>query len=691
MLMLLACTFLFEEEKGVYNIQPWMLEPAAFRGVVVDEKDKPVAGATVFSEYDEVRPKATTDAKGGFTVTVPPGRAGMHHVTAFADGGARMSTPLPLRDQFGKTLMLKLKPAKAVQIVVVDKNGKPVPKATVVARSRPVGVMMPQIVGDDGMMKLWIPAEDRLDTIAAYKDGVGLDYLHFERENDQRTSSAAYLKQPGSDRITLTLAGAKPLTVRVKDPAGKPVVGAKVRVPNLTIQGRGSEYLNLYGHDDFVRESNADGVVEFAALPVNATRAPYIDAFSTTHSRVIPRFEGFPSDSPVREIVMAPRVELAGVVLDVEGKPAANAVVRIDGVDFRMGWGRSALVQSDANGRFRCMAQPNELYHFVAGRGRFASPVRSIVVNDKPVGGIELTMFPATRIYGKAGSAGAWKPGVGGLFVLQQRVPEYRDLPVAQQTLPEARYSRFAHVSSSGDIDKDGNYEMWVGPGTYYYTVDPYAKKETVIVVNGQKEIKQDFEPRVLPEKLRLDGKVVLERDPTKAVAGAEVKGHMPDSLNFKSGRRHLMVSGQPVTDAEGKFFVTRDVGEGLLEARTGDGKLAGTATFTERQKSIIIRVGPSVTIKGRVVDSDGKPKAKYEVMWSRITDRFSSGGVFSGRETTNDKGEFEILGLIPNQEYHLMGVLKRDDGNQPQSYRRLVELKPALPGVLDAGDLKAP
>jgi len=689
MFLLLASAILVETEKGVLNIEPWMLEPTTFTGVVVDESDKPVANATVFSQFQEVRPKATTNAAGEFSITVPPGRGGTSYAVAFADGGARMSTPLLLRDQIGKKLTLKLKPAKAVNVKVIDKQGQPVPQATVVVRSRPAGVMMPQATGADGVKMLWMPADDRLDAIAAYKAGVGLDYRNFERETYDGATNATRLKQPGAEPIVFTLNGATSLKVRLKEPSGKPVARAKVFLLHLTKKGRGEDELNLYGHDDFMRTSNAEGVVEFAEWPADVARAPYFTVLSSTHSREFKRFGDEPSNSPVREIVMLPKVELSGVVLDAEGKPAANAYVRIDGVEVGPAHAPSKLLKTDAAGRFRCMGQANELYHFMAARGRFASAVTSRVVNDKPVGDVELTLFPATRLYGKAGSPGAWRVGGGGVFVLQQRVPEYRNLPIEQQTLPAAPFPRSQNMGGHSEIDKDGNYEMWVGPGIYVYTVDPYERKEIVIDVNGQAEIKQDFPVRSTGQRLQLEGRVVLERDPTKPVDGATVRCHMP----MVGGHpvRHPQINGASVTGPDGKFALKRDAGDGFVEARTHDGKLAGTSTFKGEQKSVVIRVGPTVTVKGRVVDAAGKPMPKFEIQWSRIVDRFISGGTFSGRETTNDKGEFEIRGLIPGLQYTFLGPIKRSDDERPQSYHRLIEFTPSVPGLFDAGDLKMP
>ena len=690
MILLFACISLFEESKpeenGVLNIKPWMLEPTKITGVVVDETDKPVANATVFSWFDDVRPKATTNAAGEFSMTVSPGRAGMSRAFAFVDGGARMSTALLLRDEVGKNLTLKLKSAKAIEVRIIDKSGRPVPMATVVVRCRYAGVMIPQASGDDGTKRCWVPADDWIDTIAAYKDGVGIDFRNFERQNERRSNNAMRLKQPGAEPIILTLDGAKSATVLLKEPSGKPVVGAKVYFRHLTKKNHGDDELNLFGFDDFTRTSDATGAVTYHVLPAEAARAPYFDVHSETHSRKINRFGDELSNAPIREMVMVPRVELSGVVLDSEGKSAANAHVRIDGVDFRPGWVRSAIVKTDANGRFRCMAQPNDLYYFMAARGRFASAVISKVVSDKSIADVELRMVPATRLFGKAGSPGAWRPEAGGIFVLHQRLLQYRDLPIEQQTLPYPPFQQGSNMGAHSEIDKDGNYEMWVGPGTYVYSVDPYEHKEIVVSVNGQTEIKQDFPARVTPQRLELEGRVVLERDPTKPVNAATVKGHMP-----MAGRRHLFVSGTPVTGKDGKFVLSRDSGDGIVEARTDDGKLAGTATFKGEQKTVVIRVGPTVTVKGRLLDSDGKPMPKFEIQWSRIVERFMSGGTFSGRETTNEKGEFEIRGLIPGQQYTIQGPIKRSDENQIPSYRQLIEFTPSVPGVFDAGDLKMP
>lgn len=693
MVALLACLCLFDEPpkaKGeVLRVQRTWFESTPIEGVVVDVDGKPVNGATVFSDFHGSRPSVVSGEGGAFRIVMPPKWTGYNHITASIDGGKKMSEPAPAKDYVGKKLALTLKPSKPVKVKAVDGDGKPVPMATVAVGTRYARGMPPKRLDADGTGVVWLPPGDLLHSLAVYKDGVGLDYKHFEIGMPNAVGASHWLKQPGEEPVVFKLDGARHVKLKFVDPDGKPIEGVRTRVTNFEKKNRGDDYFNPYGEDDFFATSNDKGLVEFRNLPKDLSRGLHFDIESDTHFNPGKRFDSG-DDGDERVYTMPPKVELSGIVMGTDGKPAGKAVVMYQGQSPNRFDPSGVAIRADSEGRFRALVPSEHFYIIRAAKGPAASSVTAKVVNKAPLRDLKLVLLPSTRLHGKLvrpeGQTEFRKD-----LQLSLKAPAYDSLPLEQQTLGGRLFGVEDGFHVSIELDKDGNYETWLGPGKYLYRVDPYSRKTEAFEVNGQPELRKDFGPMVQHESLRLDGKVVLERDPTKAVAGAEVKGHMPDSLNRNSGRRHLMVNGRPVTDEQGKFFVTRDVGEGILEAKTADGKLVGTATFTDRQKTIVIRVGPSVTIKGRVVDSDGKPKAKYEVQWSRITDRLMSGGVFSGREMTNNKGEFEIRGLIPNAEYHLSGVFKRDADGNAYSWKRMAELKPALQGLHDAGDLKAP
>ena len=229
----------------------------------------------------------------------------------------------------------------------------------------------------------------------------------------------------------------------------------------------------------------------------------------------------------------------------------------------------------------------------------------------------------------------------------------------------------------------EGTYQAWVGRGTYRVGASNLTADARSLVVNGEPEIRQDLVVSKAFERIRLDGLVVLSSDPSKGVVGASVGGI------GTAGSRFFVRPAQ--TRDDGKFTLERETGDGVFEARSLDGKLAGTAGIKGAQKTVVIRIGPTATIKGRLVDAKGVPIPRREILYTSLEHTHVYSGHFSGKTNTNDRGEFEFPGLVVGCKYWLTAATRWDEKGDATTWNHLPEITVPLPGVFDAGDLKLP
>ena len=80
-------------------------------------------------------------------------------------------------------------------------------------------------------------------------------------------------------------------------------------------------------------------------------------------------------------------------------------------------------------------------------------------------------------------------------------------------------------------------------------------------------------------------------------------------------------VRGSHRTDEEGKFLVERESGETIVYAYCPDKALAGfSRLLPANADNVKVVLSPTATVTGRVIDSNGKPRAKQRVgfVWPR-------------------------------------------------------------------------
>ena len=367
-------------------------------GKVVDERGKPVSGISVTAiDYDNDPVVGKSDADGGFRLRINRGRPILVASNADEtqqgffefDDGVRRGSALP-------AAKIAIGPARSIEIRLIDDEGNPVSDAVVGV----VGSYHRLASGrssQQGVCKLRVAANAPLQSIYAFKSGIGLDYLTFPGADRKTTSD---LPQPPdlSRPITMKLTGAKTVRIKLVDPKDQPIAGVGVS-PWLFQKPEWNQRddLNTSGVPDFVCKTGADGVATFDWIPTwdKGTLIFWPSDDDWNHARI----EWEPAkDRGVKVVQLQRLVPVRGHVRHADGRPAAGILVAVQGGEYP---GEST---TNDMGQFEIRVAPNGIYSFVVTDDRFvAPPVLDIAVKpDTPLDGIDLELLKsATRLHGR--------------------------------------------------------------------------------------------------------------------------------------------------------------------------------------------------------------------------------------------------------------------------------------------------
>ena len=651
---------------------------SAITGVVVDEAGKPVAGATVRALNRGVSGPVETDADGRFRITqdrIEIARPNRYAVLLARGGEGRLGLAQDFREQAGPVKVV-LKPARTVDVRVVDRDGRPVEGADVAFMASLFHLLGEGRTDAEGRWRLDVPADTKVWGVYALKPKLGFDYAPGERD---WARSPLEPIAPMPDRVTLTLDGARP-PVRIKavDGDGKPLAGVTMLVTVIAKPGREAQ-ANLASESGLWPTTGDDGCVTLDWLPEHANRALSVYIRSTAY--YLPGIgPEIPDDPRAGELVipLLPFERLGGRITTADGRPAQGARVRVGGAGAG---GRSFFgeARSDAEGRYALDVYSEQVYTVAASKGDLAAPYKTGVVvrAGKPAEGVDLPLGRATIVRGRV-TVGEDRRPAGSITV--QAVIDGGGLP------PELR--RASNQSRASvelfewrQTDEEGRYEFALGPGAYRLQGPPRVEAITLTIPpdDPPAEVVQDFAmPRPEDGPLKV---AVVDAD-GRPVAGAVVEGE------YASRTFSRWIFPKTKTDAGGTTAVTRSLDPLVLRARTPDGR-AGIARVDAEAAEVRVVAGPTATASGRFVDPAGKPLIDRELIYSiRVPPgpppRSGSQQVFGGRAPVDHQGRFTVPGLVVGEAYEMF--VTGEDGRS--GTRAEAKLAPIDAGPFALGDV---
>jgi hypothetical protein len=174
---------------------------------------------------------------------------------------------------------------------------------------------------------------------------------------------------------------------------------------------------------------------------------------------------------------------------------------------------------------------------------------------------------------------------------------------------------------------------------------------------------------------------IVVEKTPTgerpmprARVVGLHVGGY---------GGTHV------TTDDAGRFESLSKVPNMVVYAR-GDGPLAGFTSVPEDADEVKVVVSPAATVKGRVVDTEGKPQAR---IWVHVQLDFGPLGSQSAhyrlRALTDNEGRFTFAGYPVGTEGEVAALHMKD--GRPTGARTVVSFQVPILEPVELTDLIVP
>jgi beta-lactamase regulating signal transducer with metallopeptidase domain len=596
-------------------------------GVVVDEAGRPVAGAEVrlTDSFNEERARTADD--GSFVVTAGTPSLGGWRVLASVEDGARQAFGvIPFERQASvkrvTPLRLTLAPTRTVVVRVKDAQGASVSGATVaVVDNRGATLGIRSESDAQGMATLRFPVDplpgnELILWILAVKPGVGADYY----ENYRSWIPSGESKVPES--VTLVLNGARPVTIKAVDSAGRAVPDFLF---SLSFKLKGKIYrTNPNGSLRDKMRTDTHGIATFDWFPANLDSPASIggvsrEYVSTGDQRIEP---GGATELTVRVLR---KTRVSGKVTLPDGRPAAGIRIQAEGRgDSRQFHGYAFTA---AAGTYAIDAYPEQNYMVAVDDKEWAAPSRTGIVlhEGEPRAGVDFALTKGTLLHGRV-TTGPDRTPVSGMLVLGQLGEIHRDRPTGQEQL-----------GRSISTDAEGRYSVRVGPGEYqFWGADV---EHDTFKVGSEAEIVHDVH-REGP-RIPLAGVVVDADAGDRPVAGALVS----IQVIFPNGGHSF---SDAAADAEGRFRLSeRFPHPTVVYARDPEGTRAGFASCGADAREIEVPIGKAATVNGVVLDEVGKPRPGLRVRFlMRSGPVPNTAGVIRGLVLTDADGRFAFSGL---------------------------------------------
>jgi RNA polymerase sigma factor (sigma-70 family) len=587
---------------------------ARVAGQVVDEKGLAVADAIISTLELGVtmkRPTTKSAADGSFLLQLDQPAARYVTLLATADRGAQQGlfeladsgTPLGNSAQ----ARIVMKPSRTIRVRVTDGQGKGVESAAVEVSNTYIP-LAGAVTDADGRAALRVPADAHVYWVVGLKPGAGFDYFENYR------SWGGYISEPPPTDVSLVLEGARTVRIQATDSKNKPVPGVGF-VPWLLAKNGKLADVNLSGYGPlttFTAKTDRQGIATFDWIPKNLKGGIHFNCASKSY--FLTQFVLF---DPLHAQGVLPASLLKagpirGKVRFPNGKPAAGILLQAEGSRSRL------LARSGADGSYAFETNPQSPYIIAVTDDNWAAPSHHgfPMEEGKTLENLDFRLERGTLIQGKVTVGRDGKPA-----------------PDQTVTLTDNTSSLLVRWANT---DKKGHYQFRVGPG--YYEIWAPGTKHDGIAVQKQDTIPMDF---------HLER---LERGPLLGTvrAGAEEKPVARAIIQGESIGQQGHAGFKVIADFRGRFQTDRWRDRMHLYATDPEGDLAAFLTIGEEDENIDIVLVSAGKVKGRLVDSQSKPRQGIRVVGGMtMGPKNAPEGRGTAEALTDKEGRFTLGGLL--------------------------------------------
>jgi len=583
--------------------------PLRLEGQVIDAEDKPVAGATIVLSSNPPR-SATSGEDGSFAFDELVGRP--YTLTARAAQGVAGPVTAKLTDK-SDPVVLRLRAGPKV-VVTVEAEGKPVDGATVELRS--TDAMRQTTKAGTATFGPVPPGGYQL---AAWADG--------------RARTTMWINVGAGDSTEkMYLVPGAPVSGRVVDDSGAPIVGARVTYHGASDWSQQAD-ARLDGVD-----TDKDGRFSFPAIAAGSFR------FAAAHpdrARASSELVTLDGKSERRDVLITLKegAIVRGTVVDTQKAPVPGARVRI-GVTSRRGmiWDPPRQAYSDAKGTFEIKGLPRGELSAVAIHETGSSQTAEFDTSAGNVDNVTLTIDVTGTIAGVVvDSAGNPLEGIQ-----VSAGPNFRDQG-AFRDFTQFRLRGFPQELTDGA----GKFTLvGLAPGSYLVYASRSQTRggprgggggpnDGTVATTGTSNLKIVLQPEG-----GIKGKVAFADGSAPPLFTVQIGFN---SQSFTAGNGEFTIENLPPQKYE-------------LSVRGPNFQQRGTDVVVEPGK--VTDIGTFTVQKGRllagVVTSDGKPVPNATVFAGRMlfgngtsnTANFGPMGQGTKQATTDESGHFSLSGF---------------------------------------------
>ncbi|TWT83110.1 Nickel uptake substrate-specific transmembrane region [Planctomycetes bacterium CA13] len=626
-----------------------------------------------------------TDDDGKFQLLLEVKKAALKGVVIRAESsdGKQLSVSRFSSDNDSVTtegIEIQLSETKEGSIQVLDANGAPVDDASVAVQLRWPNTISGIRTDDSGRVTFRYPETDRVNSVVAWKDNVGLDYRVYSLSRRQRSDALAKVPEfPTDDAQTLRLEGTASLRVRISDDSGQPIPNVQTYVWLLNKESE-SNQLNLsYYTDQFAQSTDENGEVVF----------PWIPAWQKTMLQVWPSADEFgrsrgtydpATGNGLLEMQLTRLVPIRGKVTDPDGNAVSKITVVARGEGYSMD-DSSDSATTDDEGNYELHVAPEKIYLVVVKDMKWAAaPQTGFAVRaNEPVEGKDFVLREATRVYGTLSEEGSGEPISNQRVIVYQYGEELNSLEGVELNNPEnSRRWVNPMLTFNETTDEQGHFEFALGDGSFDIR-PPQQEKSEKFEIAGEAELKLNV-TTVLRKEVELTGKVT-EKETDDPVGSAKLEGV---AQNF-SGE-----DWQAATNAEGMFRVMRQKESTYVHVVGRGTELAAIAIVKPEQTKLEVKLEPTGSVTGRLLSDETKePWADKKINYGVDvpSDTGSSWSTrFGDSVVTDEEGRFEIDGLVGGWDYSV-NLGTTEEG----MYHSLPDFSVETGEAKDLGDVQAP
>ena len=653
-------------------------------GEVIGIDGQPAIKANVVfatNNYWNFQQTLTTDVQGKFTLRLGDDQAGISDLNILARSADQQtliydSVQRPSKGEASRPIALKLERARSIEVHVVDRGNQPVAGAR--AAVQIVGSYQTSSTNSQGIAKFSMPERQHIENVAAWKDEVGFDFVSYRQPTNGPVGPVPAVEFPTSGVQQIKLTGAKKVVIFVTDVDGQPIPNVSFRVgqfQNPNSQSFATSMLEALSQEQLAKPTDANGRTEFNCIPTWHEGELGFWSESREYERKQVNHPIW-SDEPVR-MKLERMVTIGGRVTQTNGQPAKGAKVRAIGDAYNISH-NEATAFTDFDGRYMLSVPPRHVYLVGVDGDALAAAMQTIVLDSgQSAADVDFQLKTPHRITGRVIDKDDKEPLVECWVFARQYGPKDRS---ANTALPK----EFA--------DKP-----WNGPYINYSTqADAWGRYE-FLLGDGDFEIFTES-PRSPPVEFRSHADLTLKD--IEVDAGNEFSGlvvQASDGSAVAKARIEAWTLGlelwEAETDAAGKFKVRRPNAQTAIRALSPDGKYGAFEVVTSETKFAfnLQRLGQAT---GRLVDAKGEPLPKRAIGYSirmtikhpKINPAFAPYAYFFGSAVyTDDKGQFKLSQLVPDQEYQLSYYADTAVAGSTE----LTKIKIAPNESLDLGDIR--